>query len=262
MTVTVVTGWSPQGYEEYGKRFLNGFYSHWPESVNLLVYGEERVRLERGKFIELNQVGSINAFLSRHADNEYVHGTSAVNGWKNKDYVRGYSFRFDAYKFFRMAMIPWQAYQITELDTTHLIWIDADVATSKDIPEGFIESLLPDSCNVAYLGRQGYHSETGFVLFRVPQAELLIKAWHDVYHTDRFLNLREWHSAFVFDRCLDTIPGVAAHNLTPNNKIQHVFVESPLNPYMDHLKGPRKGLAESPERSAARRYAKNIHRIR
>ena len=250
MMVTVVTGWSPQGYEDYGRRFLETFHRYWPKEIDLLVYGEETVSLPRGRFISLSSVATIDSFLLRHKDNAAVHGTEPNAAWKPKDRIRGYNFRFDAYKFCKMAMIPYHAVLLMKDKSTHLVWMDADVVTLKTIPKGFVQSLLPRNKSVTFLGRRNYHSETGFVVFRIPEAIKLVCAWHDTYAYDKFLKLPEWHSAYIFDYCLAKST-VESLNLTPAGQ-GHVFVQSPLNEYMDHLKGPRKQLRESPDRAMAR----------
>jgi hypothetical protein len=58
--------------------------------------------------------------------------------------------------------------------------------------------------------------------------------------------LPEWHSAFVFD----WVRGIAQldeANLTPEGR-GHVWLQSPLARYTDHMKGARKALGYSPER--------------
>ena len=111
----------------------------------------------------------------------------------------------------------------------------------------FINGLLPSGADVAFLGRKGYHSETGFVAFSAGGGREVAKRWFDFYDRDKFLNLNEWHSAYVFD---EARKGANGFNLTPNG-YGHVWTQSVLNPYMDHLKGPRKHLGKSPERELA-----------
>lgn len=67
-----------------------------------------------------------------------------------------------------------------------------------------------------------------------------------MYQYGGFINEREWHDSYLFDI---VCTGAVVRNLTPGGK-RHVWVDSPLNPYLDHLKGERKKLGYSPERMA------------
>ena len=38
---TVVTSFSAEGYQEYGRRFIETFDAHWPANVDLQIYCED-----------------------------------------------------------------------------------------------------------------------------------------------------------------------------------------------------------------------------
>ena len=240
---TVVTGFTPEGYEEYGREFIETFENFWPRSIHLVVYTWEPTKLSRGE--DLPIPWECVRFLDKHAENDAARGRVYRTGmrWKAKEIEQGYSFRYDAWKFSQMAFYTRDAMRYVEDGV--LVWMDADVVTFKQVPEGFVESLLGDAV-VAYLGRRGTHSETGFVAFRLPYAERLINEWADLYATGRIFALAEWHSAHAFDIAKDTTC-MEGRDLTPGGR-GHVWFQSPLGKYMDHRKGPRKALGRSPER--------------
>lgn len=257
--LTVVTGWSPAGYLEYGRRFAETFDRYWPPAVNLVVYGEQPCVLPRGEFRTLDQIPGCMEFLERNdtpkARGEYVPGES--HNWKPSAVQKGYNFRFDARKFSRQGFIPMHAYwQLSKTSSPdgskYLCWLDGDVVTHRKIPSGFIESLLPLGASVAYLGRGAKHSEIGFQLYDVSHAwaGVMLHAFAAMYAIDAVFRLKEWHSAYVFDevrrRCERQI-GMRSHDLTPGGS-GHVWHQSPLRIYMDHLKGKRKEKGRSDER--------------
>lgn len=244
--LTVVTGWSPQGYEEYGRAFAESFAKHWPANVDLIVYGEEPVPLPRGEFRRLDQIPGCVDFLDRHRHNAKANGREPKPDWKPAWRELGYNFRWDAWKFCRQGFIPHHAAQTVD---GMLCWLDGDVVTFKDVPENFIESLLPDGKDVAYLGRAGAHSEIGFQLYRLPQAMPMLERFRDYYDTDAVFLLKEWHSAYVFDTARQETKS-AAHDLTPGGT-GHVWCSSPLFRFLDHLKGRRKDVGASRERTIA-----------
>ena len=241
---TVVSGWSPTGYAEYGKRFAETFDRHWPASIDLIVYVWEPTWLPRG--VAAIMPTEVSGFLHRHHDNKKANGREYVQGWRLKHIKSGYCFRFDAVKFCHMAMYPWHAARMVKDGI--LVWLDGDVVTFKDIPEGFVDGLLGNA-DVAYLGRAGAHSEIGFTAYRLPAALPLLKRFHDLYSFDDVFKLREWHSAFCFDAARREFEkqGLRTRDLTPNG-FGHTWVRSPLAQYLDHLKGKRKALGKSPER--------------
>lgn len=246
--VTVVTGWSPEGYALYGRRFVQSFARFWPRDVRLLVYVEETERLPRGEQRIVSDVPTVKAFLERHRRNPKVNGRAPTEGWTEKDRRRGYSFRFDAWKFGRVPLYIRDAAR--EIERGVLIWLDGDVVTFKEVTPALFRTVLPKGADVSYLGRKGYHSEIGFQGYRLPGARPFIETFAEWYATGAFLHLDEWHSAHVFDatRQACEVTGLRCHNLTPNGS-GHVWFQSPLGAVMDHLKGDnRKARGWSLER--------------
>lgn len=247
--ITVCTGFSPAGYVEYGKRFLARFHAFWPRDVSLRFYTEEPADAPRGVCVSLWDCTGAKAFADRHRDNAAAHGLKEVPGWKPKDRDRGYSYRFDAGKFFKQLMIPEHCAARFD-DGTILAWLDADVMTLSHVPIGFIEGLIGDA-DLVYLGRERFHSDIGFWAVRLNSlTRAFLGELADIWRSDRVFELPEWHSAFVFDHCRRNFEAVGGNaiNLTPGGR-GHVWFQSPLRAYTDHLKGGRKAIGRSLERN-------------
>lgn len=240
--LTICTGWSPTGYHEYGRRFAESFARHWPESVELVVYGEEPVELPRGTFRRLSEIPGCAEWLAAH------------DSWQFRGHRDGpdYKWRLDAWKFSRQGFIPADAAaRLPDSGAPQfLAWLDGDVITHRNVPEGWPQLLLPPGYDVAYLGRPPKHSEIGFQLYRLngpaSPALRLLGLFRELYTSGEVFRLREWHSAFVWDEAR-VRSGARAFNLTPNGH-GHVWHQSPLARYTDHLKGKRKAYGRSPER--------------
>lgn len=255
---TVVTGWTGRGYDTLGRQFLATFERHWPRSTTLAVAldfdmcsTEEFIDNSKRKHMQIvveHCVGLVE-FADRHKDNPEAHGIGEPrSGWREKDRRIGYSWRFDAVKFATQLFIPEAAAKHLP-DGEILVWFDADVLTHRDVPEGFVEGLIGDA-DICYLGRQPKHSEIGFWAVRLnPLTRAFLSKMPSLYRSDLVFELREWHSAFVFDAARAMIP-MKERNLTPGGS-GHVWMKSPLARYLDHLKGDRKALGRSPERKAA-----------
>lgn len=243
--IRVCSGFSESGYKEYGKRFLETFHKHWPQSVELVVFTEADVEMPRGACRSLWECRGVAQFLARHRDNPERCGTKQHAKWKPKYIGRPYNFRFDAVKFFKQALIPEHAsFNLNDGDI--LVWLDADVVTFADVPDDAIEQIIGDR-DIAFLGRQGTHSEIGFWAVRLNyRTREFLAMFADVWRSDKVFDLEEWHSAFVFDWCRRHT-SMIQHNMTPLGR-GHVFTDSPLRYWLDHCKGNRKTLGYSPER--------------
>lgn len=249
MSLTVVTGWSPSGWREYGRRFLDTFDRHWPPDVPLRIYVEEVRTLPPCRRevhqVLLDVIPGCRAFIERHRASARANGREVRPEWKESCRAAGYNYRFDAWKFSRQGFIPYHA--ALELGAAGLLcWLDGDVVSLRDVPPGFVEGLLPEGKACAYLGRGDKHSEIGFQLYRLPHALPMLREFSAIYETDAVFDLPEWHSAYVFDVARRR-SGVAAVDLTPGGS-GHVWMASPLRQYADHLKGKRKKWGRSPER--------------
>ena len=245
--IEVVTGFHPAGYEEYGHRMVRTFNQYWTNEFALVPYIEKNIQHPNQRYI--TDIPALTDFLKRHEFNRKIQGKEEVKGWKEKDRRAKYCYKFDAYKFARIPLIIEHAMKKSNCD--HLIWLDGDTYSFNTITRKFITRLKPKDKHVAYLGRPGGHSECGFILFNIPQAQPLITEWANMYKHDKFLEYGEWHNSYLFDRIIET-GIVASHNMTPNGS-GHVWFQSEIGKKMDHIKGfARKRLGYSPERYGRR----------
>lgn len=243
--IVVCTGFSPKGWDEYARGCLQSFHQYWPGDVELAAYGEQRVELPRGQYRDLAATGIVD-FIERHADNPRYNGREPSPRWKDGERAAGYSYKWDAVKFCRQLAIPADAARYVR-DGEILVWLDADVLSLKPVPRDLVERLLGDA-DVCYLGRGRKHSEIGFWAVRMsPAVREFLHDLRGIYLSDRVLALGEWHSAHVFDyvrKCTD----LKQRDLSPGGA-GHVWFQTELGAYMDHLKGSRKRYGRSAERS-------------
>lgn len=179
-------------------------------------------------------------FADRHRDNLAAHGKVVRPCWKERERFAGYSFRTDAFKFWKQILIPEAAAQ-GMADGDILVWLDGDVDTIAPVPADLVPSLLGDA-EVCYLGRCRGHSEIGFWAVRLgPRTRKFLADIAQVYRSDLVFQLAEWHSAFVWDFCRTSmVPPMAERNICPANVAGHVWPYTKLARYMRHDKGARK----------------------
>ena len=204
--------------------------------------------MRRGELRMIADVPEIAGFIERHKGDPRANGKLSHRNMRAKEIVNGYSYRFDAVRWCKQAMIPWAvARELGAGDI--LVWLDADVVTFNSVPGDFVETLLGDDA-IVYLGREPKYSEIGFIAFRIPDALPAIEAYAGFYAGDSVFDLPEWHSGYVFD-CARRSSGVLGRSLTAPGSRGHVWFDTPLGLYTDHTKGDRKRLGRSPERPAA-----------
>lgn len=252
---------SQSGYGQYGKRMIETFDKHWPQSIKLQVYYEwmptNKAFSDRVEWIDINNAcPKLGEFKQRHKANPHANGIKPGSDPNGK-----YSYLWDAVKFAHKSYCV--SHAALNANSDLVVWLDADVVTHSAIPEGFIESLLPQNHYCAYLGRQKIYPECGFVIYdtRSLYNQQFMEDWQDMYRTDSLFNEIEYHDSYLFwilqkkyaQRGMQSFNISEGHPHIPGG---HVFINSPLGAYMDHLKGTRK-IAGSSKRTDIYRPHKN-----
>lgn len=237
--IKVCSGWHPAGSVQYGRTFLETFDRNWPGDVRLEVYVEKPEPMPRDACRLLWDIPGAKEFAEAYRGDKAAQGREPRPCWKPSEVRKGYSYRTDAYKFFKQILIPGAAAQDME-DDDILIWLDGDVETIRKMPPRFIPALMAN-VDVCYLGRQPQHSEIGFYGIRInDRTKAFLTEMARIYTTGKFTEYPEWHSAYIFDRAKEKFT-LRERNLCKPGARGHVFPLTTLAPYLVHRKGPRKG---------------------
>ena len=111
--------------------------------------------------------------------------------------------------------------------------------TIKRVLLSFIPDLLGDG-DVAFLGREPKHSEIGFWAVRINiKTRSFLADIAETYKSHRFAELKEWHSAYVWDDCRRRA-GLKEVNLCAPGARGHVWPATRLQEFTRHDKGARK----------------------
>ena len=215
----IVTSFSPAGYEEYGKRFLESYAKHC--NLPLTIFTEEPIpKLETES---LWDIPGCKQFVD-HVSHETT-----------KPIRNGY--RFNTHKFCRKVFA---LHQIATTYEGNIAWLDADTVIEKDIPDDFLDTLL-EGVYLAYLGRDKFHSETGFVAIDTTHKmnQLFQFLYLREYTSGAYHDLRHWCDSDVFDH-VRTLLSPPENNLNTINSAMNPFGESILGNYMKHYKGVNK----------------------
>jgi len=253
----VVTTFHKQGYEAYGKRCIESFLRHWPRDVSLWIYAEDvDVELSDARLTVFDHVKSLprlERFRAEYGANPFANGMDPRGRRSQKD------FRWDAIRFSNKVFAITDAIRRARGHADQLLWLDADTVTHTDIPPGLLNQLAPRKDQLAaYLNRKSY-PECGWVGYNLKHPKILDFAdrFEQAYLSGEFLTLKESHDSFVFWTIVKRMEHdreASFKYLGSDSAKGHVFINSVLGGYLDHLKGDRKIEGKSrPEDLAVRR---------
>ena len=253
MKLAVVTTFPPNRWTAYAERMLKSHIEFWPDDVILYAYHEGDMPTlvhKKVKFINIEEVNpDLVAFKKKHKDDPVANGETQEipggvrrnpNAGKN-DRGKG-SYLWDAVRFAHKTFAVDHA--IKTIDADYVLWLDADTYTFRPITKEFVVGLLPEDKLVNFLGRGEKYPECGWVCYnkRHPQINQFMDTWTDLYKNDTIFKELEWHDSYLFwqilkrvapDQGVDIGKGAGA-------KGHHVFINSVLGGYIDHMKGKRK----------------------
>ena len=178
MKTYVITTFSEEGFNLYGKRMIKTFLEFWPKEIELIVYTDSQLPIQNSRIHNLliSSISEIEIFRQRHKNNAEVHGKKPNKNWPNKAIIEKYNYKYDAYRFCFQAMVLWPAAHYIQEKTSNaiMIWLDADVYTFKEITMPYLNQLLPKNYDCSYLGRTKLHSECGWMAFRLPECNYFL----------------------------------------------------------------------------------------
>jgi hypothetical protein len=267
MRIKIITSWKPGSWKQYAKRGIESMVENLPNEVDLFVYCEEakpEYNNDRITWIDLHSAEpNLVSFKERHKNDPVANGRldeipNGVRrspdlqtlGGQDKDKV---SFLWDAVKFSNKVFCIINAVR-NSIDHDYVVWLDSDTYTFKSMPIEFLESLLPRDTMLTYLGREKdnekIYPECGFVGYNLkhPDIQNFINDWEQLYTTDNVFKLLEWHDSAVFwhlSNWYQQYKKIKINDIGYSTGVKghHVFINSKLGEYIDHLKGDKRKVS-------------------
>ena len=222
-------------FDRYGRRFVETFQHFWPDEAELVIVTDTIRGIGRATEIPLQAVPGYEV-IATWADNRKARGFDS--GHRKTD-ANGYSWRHDAVKWAPQGLAPRAALEGLD-DGDVFIWLDADVETIRSVPKDWGQKLL-GAHDVACLKRPSTHSEIGFYAMRMGDGtRAVLERFGALYASGDVFGLPEYHSAFVWDRALETERTLRVRNLNDRNQRGHCWPATPLARYTRHKKGKLK----------------------
>lgn len=201
---------SAEGYEQFGRTYIQQFLRHMPKEVDLHVFTdgwtpdvENDGRATRLVYHRCEDVKGLQEFLAKHRDDAAKCGIFEKDGVPRRDYRRDavtYSHVVCPLSWFVHG--PLQGYD-------WVVRLDMDVTFKGNVPMSFWEGLLEPQYATVYLGRRDWpHSETGFVAYNLQAGAggyTLLDCMLNCYDTGRIFHLQGQTDCDVFDYARDVM---------------------------------------------------------
>lgn len=167
---TVISTFSVDGYELYGKRMINTWLTHWPKNYNLVIYTEGYKLDEKDNRlteIDINDAcptlskfkESSRKLITNNKDKKLVNRVNKTIKWCHKVYAMKHA--------------------LDNCQTNYMIFLDGDTYTKRTVIVDLAEQLTKDHLFSVHFEKlkHGLHFETGLISFnyRHSQMPLLIE---------------------------------------------------------------------------------------
>jgi hypothetical protein len=257
-SLQVITTFPQNRWDVYAKRMLQSHIDYWPDNVKITAYHEgptPDLHHEKIEYVNTEKVNpDLVAFKNRHKNDPVANGElqEIAGGARrhpnagNNDRGKG-SYLWDAVRFAHKTFAVDHA--IKNIDVDYVLWLDADTYTFRSIPKDFVTNLLPFDKLVNYLGRGNKYPECGWVCYN--RRHVLIKkfmdTWTNLYKQDTIFKELEWHDSYIFWQVLKRVAPEHGVDIGKGAgaKGHHIFINSVLGAYLDHMKGKRKAKGKS-----------------
>lgn len=232
ISAAVVTTFPNHSWEIYSKAMLQSFSAYWPDEIPILVaVDDDKLVPDIDKLIREQDAISWKWLLEHQ---EFVD--------RNKDKDHPTDYRKQAVKFCHKVFAIKQALSaieaMPESKPRYLIWMDADVITTRKVTVAEIEKCLPKEGDaIAYLGRKDWdHSECGWLVFDLENGgKKIINSVLIDYINDYVFNMDQWHDSWIWDQHIKLYE---ATDLTKDKPGMEIWPHSPMAAWSRHYKGP------------------------
>ena len=235
-----VTSMSMEGYELYGREFLERAMECLPGPLIVYTESEKLFEVKGVDWRSLNEVEGYQWFL------DGIDRFPVTNGMVSGSH----NYRFNLAKFCRKVFAQCHA---ASLCRGRMWWIDADVVFEKPIEKEFFDDALA-GVFMAYLGRPKWHSCLSLAGFdnRHDDAARFWANYSMMFLTGQVLLLPEWHDSYVVDFVRESL-GVSSTDMAAGLALPdgpcNVF-DVVMEGYAKHKKGNLKKQTNGPKRYA------------
>lgn len=219
MSITVVTTFSKDNWDQYASRSIPTWFNHFGPDVKFHFYCDwEPINDSRITYIKYSE--EKESFLERNYKLNRTH------------FAKGHHGKWDRYCHKVFA----QCETASTVKSDLLLFLDADVACMKSFTEKDAYHFLNGNF-CGYIGRNDIGSETGFILYNLTldPSRIFFNNFLNYYRLDTIFDLFHWDDCHVFDACRTANTTHSFINLSGKycSFIDPISV-GPVGEYFDH----------------------------
>ena len=254
--IAVITTFPNSMWNVYARKMIKSHVQYWPKDIPLMIQLDDDLLYDEMNKMIPPEYGIFVGQTQDHLD--------FIKRNKDKDHETDYrkqAVRF-CHKVFAIhktldAIQQAKAAGATDIPR-YLIWLDADVITTKPVTLKDLKKCLPKKkAAVAYLGRSDWdHSECGWLAFDLENSgDLVIESVVAKYTNGSIFNMEQWHDSWVWDKVREELTEGNQSgrwtNLTANKPGTEIWAQSPMASWSVHYKGPiaKQQLFQQPQRT-------------
>lgn len=227
---TVITTFSQDGYELYGKRMIDTWLKYWPDNYRLVVYTEGYNLKQKNSKLSAIDINVVCPDLQTFKDNseklllqknkKHNNRIKKTVKWCHKVYAMSHAIKNN---------------------TGYLIFLDGDTRTIKPVVNNLAKELVKNYLFAVHFEhlKQGLHFETGLVVFNLDHdnATWLADKLVDVYNSLDIYNMNKTWDGFLFAELYKNYK-LPVKDLSEGKP--GVFVHPLVKGYIVHDVGPKK----------------------
>jgi hypothetical protein len=237
-TTKVVTTLHTDGYNLYGKRFIETWEKHFPTDWSIDYYSENHVP----KFSDRICVLDFNSMCPEWT--EFYDHVKAIGATDRKEINRLKKALRWSFKMFTLA------HAIKHATTDYVIWMDSDVYAKCPPSKNWIQGVLGTSCVAGQVEsvKHATHIETGILIVNVkhPDTSTLVNWIEQGYHYKKILDEPKPWDGFWIGKLYDsktidfkTIQMVIREQTSAKSDLAVAFSDHQLS-WLAHRVGDRK----------------------
>lgn len=234
-SAAIVTTFPNDSWDIYSKRMLQSFVQNFPAEIPILISLDNNLLQDAVQKFTRSQDAIAVGWGKEHSE--------FVNRNKGKDDSQDY--RKQPVRFCHKVFSVARAYDAIckqkaaeQAVPRYLIWMDADVISTRKVTLSDIQECLPKPGDVvATLQRRDWpHSECGWIAFDLENGGGdIIEKWFNAYITDAVIGFEQQHDSWAFDQITK---GIGITNLSTDAPGLDVWQFTPMAKWSRHYKGP------------------------
>ena len=244
----VLTTFNQKGLQLYGQRMINSFDDRMPREIDLYIYAERCLPINRKTKRVINILDHEKTLPAMvEFKKKYIGDPRATGqGPDGKRLDAKKAFKWDAIKFCNKVYAVCDAARRAKKDGVDvLLWMDADSYVHTPMPLNFLEKFVPEHVFTCFLGRGPKYTECGWYTLNLnhEHCDKFIDEFQRMYDDaeNGIFKEKEWHDSYIYDvvrRWHETTYNVTNKDISSGIQGEgHPLINSELGQFFDHMKG-------------------------